>query len=329
MVPRFYRVSTGGRQSGAVSFDAGRLTFDGGLLVVAEIEHHLESSSAWRALEDRDAARVRRGLAMITSRLVGRGRLHGCQRLDALRADPAFQIAVGRLPERRRLVLPATMCRLRTCPTNSSKRMMAAMVGLFCDSSTTCRGGSSSTSTIPRIGSPPAAGTVPCPFQRQFLPDPRLRGGQRQPVAVIVRPGRRRAVPKLPWCCATSSRPSAPPGREWRSWCAATALRSARGRDVVRAHPCATSSASPAPRSCSPGSPIWPGRGARPVAGESDEVRRYGEFRYAARMAGRAPCGGPVEASPAAATPASSSPTSPARRAGCTRTSTAARRQKT
>ena len=67
------------------------------------------------------------------------------------------------------------------------------------------------------------------------------------------------------------------------------------------------------------------------VAGESDKVRRYGEFRYAARswqverrVIGR------VEARRRAATAASSSPTSPARRAGCTRTSTArAARQKT
>jgi hypothetical protein len=55
---------------------------------------------------------------------------------DALRADPAFKMAVGRLPERGAdLCSQPTMCRLENLPGPIAlKRMMAAMVALFCDS---------------------------------------------------------------------------------------------------------------------------------------------------------------------------------------------------
>ena len=55
---------------------------------------------------------------------------------DALRADPAFKMAVGRLPESgAELCSQPTMCRLENLPGPIAlKRMMAAMVELFCDS---------------------------------------------------------------------------------------------------------------------------------------------------------------------------------------------------
>src|ERR671921_2958588 len=55
---------------------------------------------------------------------------------DGLRIDPAFKMAVGRLPESgEELCSQPTMCRLENLPSPSAlKRMMAAMVELFCDS---------------------------------------------------------------------------------------------------------------------------------------------------------------------------------------------------
>src|SRR5687767_3277037 len=55
---------------------------------------------------------------------------------DALRTDPAFKMAVGRLPESGAdLCSQPTMSRLENRPTVLAlKRMMAAMVELFCDS---------------------------------------------------------------------------------------------------------------------------------------------------------------------------------------------------
>jgi len=55
---------------------------------------------------------------------------------DALRDDPAFKMAVGRLPETgAELCSQPTMCRLENLPTETAlKRMMAAMIDMFCDS---------------------------------------------------------------------------------------------------------------------------------------------------------------------------------------------------
>jgi hypothetical protein len=55
---------------------------------------------------------------------------------DALRSDPAFKMALGRAPESGAdLCSQPTMCRLENLPTISAlKRMMAAIVELFCDS---------------------------------------------------------------------------------------------------------------------------------------------------------------------------------------------------
>jgi hypothetical protein len=123
-----------------VAFDAGRLTSDGGVLLLAEIERHLGIAERLaRCIEDpRAPARVRHGLAeMIRFRalLIAAG-YEDANDCDALRADPAFKMAVGRRPERSaELCSQPTMCRLENLPGPSAlKRMMAAMVELFCDS---------------------------------------------------------------------------------------------------------------------------------------------------------------------------------------------------
>ena len=121
-----------------VAFDGGRLTSDAGILLLAAIEQRLKIAERLAAcLEDpRDPDRVRHGLAeMIRYRalLIAAGYPDDC---DALRCDPAFKIAVGRLPESGAdLCSQPTISRLETLPgATSLKRMMAAMVDLFCDS---------------------------------------------------------------------------------------------------------------------------------------------------------------------------------------------------
>ena len=86
-----------------VAFDGGRLTSDAGVLVLAEIERKLGVADRLaRCIEDpRAPERVRHGLAeMIRFRALmiaaGYADANDC---DALRADPAFKLAVGRLPE--------------------------------------------------------------------------------------------------------------------------------------------------------------------------------------------------------------------------------------
>jgi hypothetical protein len=123
-----------------VAFDGGRLTSDAGVLLLAEIERKLRIAErlACCLADRRDPERVRHSLAeMIRFRTLliaaGYADANDC---DALRGDPAFKLAVGRLPESGTdLCSQPTISRLENLPGPTAlKRMMAAMVELFCDS---------------------------------------------------------------------------------------------------------------------------------------------------------------------------------------------------
>jgi hypothetical protein len=123
-----------------IAFDGGRLTSDGGILILAEIERRLGIAERLaRCLEDpRAPARVTHQLAeMIRFRalLIAAG-YPDANDCDTLRSDPAFKLAVGRLPESGAdLCSQPTISRLENLPGASAlKRMMAAMIELFCDS---------------------------------------------------------------------------------------------------------------------------------------------------------------------------------------------------
>ena len=121
-------------------FDGGRLSSDGGILLLAEVERRLGIADRLaRCVEDpRAPDRIVHGLAeMIRFRALaiaaGYPDANDC---DLLRRDPAFKMAVGRLPESGAdLCSQPTMTRLENLPgAVALKRMMAAMVDLFCDS---------------------------------------------------------------------------------------------------------------------------------------------------------------------------------------------------
>jgi hypothetical protein len=121
-------------------FDGGRLSLDGGVLLLSEIERSLDVATRLaQCLEDpRAPERIVHGLAeMIRFRMLaiaaGYPDANDC---DALRQDPAFKMAVGRLPETGvDLCSQPTMTRLENVPGPVAlKRMMAAMLTLFCDS---------------------------------------------------------------------------------------------------------------------------------------------------------------------------------------------------
>src|SRR6202162_3079661 len=123
-----------------LTFDGGLMTSDAGILLLAAIEQRLGIAQRLAdCIEDpRASERVRHTLAeMIRYRalLIAAGYPDGND-CDALRADPAFKMAVGRLPETGLdLCSQPTMSRLENLPgTTALKRMMAAMVDLFCDS---------------------------------------------------------------------------------------------------------------------------------------------------------------------------------------------------
>jgi hypothetical protein len=121
-------------------FDGGRLSSDGGILLLAEVERRLRIADRLaRCIEDpRAPDRIRHEVAeMIRFRALavaaGYPDANDC---DLLRRDPAFKMAVGRLPETGPdLCSQPTMTRLENLPGPVAlKRMMAAMVELFCDS---------------------------------------------------------------------------------------------------------------------------------------------------------------------------------------------------
>jgi len=123
-----------------VAFDGGRLTSDAGILLLAAIEQRLGIAERLAdCIEDpRAPERVRHGLSeMIRYRalLIAAGYPDGTD-CDLLKSDPAFKMAVGRLPESGAdLCSQPTISRLENLPGRVAlKRMMAAMVEVFCDS---------------------------------------------------------------------------------------------------------------------------------------------------------------------------------------------------
>ena len=85
------------------TFDAGRLSSDGGLIVLREIAARLRLAETITGplRDDRDPTRVRHSYAeMATARMlmIAAG-YEDCDDVDALRTDPALKIAVGRCPE--------------------------------------------------------------------------------------------------------------------------------------------------------------------------------------------------------------------------------------
>jgi DDE family transposase len=182
-----------------VTFDGGRLSSDAGVLLLAEIERRLKLAERLaRCLTDpRSPERVRHTLVeMIRFRMLliaaGYPDANDC---DPLRLDPAFKMAVGRRPESDEdLCSQPTMCRLENLPTATAlKRMMAAMVELFCDSfeqvphrivldiDDTCD---------PAHGHQQLALFHAHYDERCFLPIHVYEATSGKPVAVILRPGK-------------------------------------------------------------------------------------------------------------------------------------------
>jgi Transposase DDE domain group 1 len=182
-----------------VTFDAGRLTSDGGVLLLAEIERQLGLAERLaRCIEDpRASERVQHGLAeMIRFRalLIAAG-YEDANDCDALRADPAFKMAVGRLPESgAELCSQPTMCRLENLPGPIAlKRMMAAMVELFCDSfdDVPRRIVLDIDDTEDRVHGGQQLSLFHAHYEsRCFLPMHIYEASTGKPVAVILRPGK-------------------------------------------------------------------------------------------------------------------------------------------
>ncbi len=121
-------------------FDGGRLSSDGGVLLLRGIERRLGLAArlACCLSDTRDPASTTHSYAdMIGARLfaIACG-YEDCDDLDVLRFDPAFKLACGRLAETGRdLMSQPTLSRLENAPSwRELARMGLSMIDLFCES---------------------------------------------------------------------------------------------------------------------------------------------------------------------------------------------------
>jgi Transposase DDE domain group 1 len=277
-----------------IRFDGGRLTSDAGVLVLAEIERRLRIAErlARCILDPRAPGRVHHGIAeMIRFRILliaaGYPDANDC---DALRTDPAFKMAVGRLPESgANLCSQPTMSRLENLPTPTAlKRMMASMVELFCDSFGTAprRIVLDIDDTEDRAHGRQQLARFHAHYNsRCFLPIHIYEAITGKPVAVILRPGKTpdgtevtlvlrhviRAIrarwPRVDILVRGDSHYGRP---EAMSWCERNRVGyvfGLAGNNVLLARVAGVAEAAAMAR----------------IEGEAEKVRRYAEFVYAAR----------------------------------------------
>jgi hypothetical protein len=120
-------------------FDGGRLSSDGGVLALREIEQRLGIADRLAACvaDPRLADRVVHSIADILRfrmLMIAAGYEDGND-ADALRHDPVFKLALDRLPDGAALCSQPTISRLENLPkVRELVRMARAMVGLYCGS---------------------------------------------------------------------------------------------------------------------------------------------------------------------------------------------------
>jgi hypothetical protein len=275
------------------AFDGGRLTSDAGVLVLADIERRLGIAERLaRCLADpRSPERVRHTLAeMIRFRVLliaaGYPDANDC---DALRADPVFKLAVGRLPESGEdLCSQPTMSRLENLPgATALKRMMAALVELFCDSfmNVPRRIVLDIDDTEDRVHGQQQLARFHAHYgERCFLPIHVYEAISGKPVAVILRPGRtpdgaevalvlrhvirriRARWPRVEILVRGDGHYGRPEAMTWCERNRVGYVFGLAGNKVLLARVARLAEDAAMGR----------------VAGEGEKVRRYGEFRYAA-----------------------------------------------
>ena len=129
-----------GTKSLTATFDAGRVSSDGGLIVLREIASRLGIADVITAplRDDRDPARVRHSYAdMAQARMlmIAAG-YEDCDDVDTLRTDPALKIAVGRAPETGAdLMSQPTLSRLENLADwRALARIGLGQIDLYCKS---------------------------------------------------------------------------------------------------------------------------------------------------------------------------------------------------
>jgi hypothetical protein len=129
-----------GRKKLTAAFDGGRITSDGGVLLLAQAERAMGICRRLAACiaDRRDPSRVIHALddilrARIFAITCG---YEDADDLDTLRDDPGFRLALGKLPgSGAGLASQPTMSRWENAPTTRElAKLMAAMIGIYCAS---------------------------------------------------------------------------------------------------------------------------------------------------------------------------------------------------
>jgi hypothetical protein len=135
-----FRFPAIGRKKITAAFDGGRITSDGGVLLLAQAEREMDICAQLAACiaDRRDPSRVVHKLddilrARVLAIACG---YEDADDLDALRDDPGFRLALGKLPgSGAGLASQPTMSRWENAPsTRELARMMAVMVDIYCAS---------------------------------------------------------------------------------------------------------------------------------------------------------------------------------------------------
>ena len=187
------------RKKVSVAFDGGRLSSDGGVLLLRGVERALGVAGRLASclVDRRDPARIDHGVVeMLRLRMfaIAAG-YEDADDCDALRDDPAFKLAVGRLPETgAALCSQPTMSRLENAASKVAlARMMGAMVDLFCASYRRPPAAIvlDIDDTLDRVHGRQQLSLFNAHYdERCFLPIHIYEGTSGKPVAVILRPGK-------------------------------------------------------------------------------------------------------------------------------------------
>jgi hypothetical protein len=171
------------------AFDGGRITSDGGVMVLAQAERRLAIAEKLAAViaDPRDPLRlVHRLPQILRARILAIAcGYEDANDLDRLRFEPAFKLACGRLPDSGLdLCSQPTMSRWENAPNlREVIRLMGVMIDLYCASYAT----------------PPVAVTLDIDDtldvvhghqQRCFLPIHVYDVATSRPLAVLLRPGK-------------------------------------------------------------------------------------------------------------------------------------------
>jgi hypothetical protein len=188
-----------GRKKVTAAFDGGRLTSDGGVMLLAAAERRLDIAQKLANLvgDPRNPLFVTHSVAdILRARILAIAcGYEDADDLDHLRSDPGFKLACGRLPDTGRdLCSQPTISRWENAPTlREVVRMTYAMVDIYCAS----------------YARPPAAVTLDIDdtvdvvhghqqlsrfnahyHERCFLPIHVYDTATSRPVAVLLRPGK-------------------------------------------------------------------------------------------------------------------------------------------